>query len=513
MRHGQVASPGRRAEQFERDEGAARRGDEGRRVRPVDACSRCRPARWPRPTTSSSCARSCTKHGGIYSSHIRNEGTGVFDAVKEAIAIGERAGVPVDIIHLKIADQKLWGRMNEVVALIEAARKRGVNVQANVYPYTRGNNNLASIIPPWAHEGGTGQDARAAQGPEAARADEEGHHGGHPRLVQPLHRRRRRLVAGCSSAARATYEGLTMDRVIAARAKGKTPTPDPLDVLFDLLIEEGGSVPTVYAHHTEKDMNLALVQPWCSIGSDGSALRDRGPAAARQPAPAQLRHLPARARRLRPRAAAAAAGRRGAQDDLAERGQARHPRPRLLRPGNFADVTLFDPATVIDRATYTHPSTTGGDRVRDRQRPGGARPGQTRARCRGKRSGGSRRCFGTPPEPVSRQRSHRESLNQNGEDDDHVGHGDEDIACAERLAVEPREAVRARGPPRCRREVLPRSGRGRCSAASARRLEEHHRSGHRNQPGEEHHGDRGHPHEQVLPGCVQGQHFQADQYE
>ena len=87
-------------------------------------------------------------------------------AVKEAIAIGERAGVPVDIIHLKIADQKLWGRMNEVVALIEAARRRGVNVQANVYPYTRGNNDLASIIPPWAHEGGTRRHARAAEGPE-----------------------------------------------------------------------------------------------------------------------------------------------------------------------------------------------------------------------------------------------------------------------------------------------------------------------------------------------------------
>ena len=110
------------------------------------------------------------KHGGIYSSHIRNEGTGVFDAVKEAIAVGERAGVPVDVIHLKIADQKYWGRMNEVVALIEAARKRGVNVQANVYPYTRGNNNLASIIPPWAHEGGTREDARAAQGPERPRS-------------------------------------------------------------------------------------------------------------------------------------------------------------------------------------------------------------------------------------------------------------------------------------------------------------------------------------------------------
>ncbi|MFO0891425.1 MAG: amidohydrolase family protein [Isosphaeraceae bacterium] len=76
------------------------------------------------------------QRGGLFSSHIRNEGTGVFEAVKEAIAVGERAGVPVDIIHLKIADQSLWGRMGEIAGLIEQARGRGVDVQANVYPYT-----------------------------------------------------------------------------------------------------------------------------------------------------------------------------------------------------------------------------------------------------------------------------------------------------------------------------------------------------------------------------------------
>ncbi|MCA9151882.1 MAG: amidohydrolase family protein, partial [Planctomycetales bacterium] len=83
-------------------------------------------------------------HNGIYSTHIRNEGTGVFAAVQEAIDIAEHAGVPVDIIHLKIADQQLWGKMPDVVEVIESARRRGVNVQANVYPYTRGNNNLVS---------------------------------------------------------------------------------------------------------------------------------------------------------------------------------------------------------------------------------------------------------------------------------------------------------------------------------------------------------------------------------
>ena len=108
------------------------------------------------------------KHGGIYSSHIRNEGPGVFDAVKEAIAVGERAGVPVDIIHIKIADQKYWGQMNEIVALIEAARKRGVNVQANVYPVHARQQQPGQHHPAVGPRRRHGQDARTAQGPQAS---------------------------------------------------------------------------------------------------------------------------------------------------------------------------------------------------------------------------------------------------------------------------------------------------------------------------------------------------------
>jgi N-acyl-D-aspartate/D-glutamate deacylase len=215
------------------------------------------------------------RHGGIYSTHNRNEGTGVFEAVKEAIAIGERAGVPVDVIHLKIADQKYWGRMDEVVALIEAARRRGVNVQANVYPSTRGNNNLASIVPPWAHEGGTAKMLDRLRDPaqrtKMKRDIQDGIPGWYNHYTAVGGDWSRMLVSG-----KGAYEGLTMDRVIAGLSKGKEPAPDPLDVLFDILVAEGGSVPTVYAHHTEKDMNLALVQPWCSVGPTGRRTRPRG---------------------------------------------------------------------------------------------------------------------------------------------------------------------------------------------------------------------------------------------
>jgi N-acyl-D-amino-acid deacylase len=303
-------------------------------------------------------AKVAARHHGIYSSHIRNEGTGVFDAVKEAIAVGERAKLPVDIIHLKIADQKYWGRMNEVVALIEEARKRGVNVQANVYPYTRGSNDLASIIPPWAHEGGTARMLeRLKEEKERERLKKEireGLPGWYNHYTAVGGDWARMLVAG-----KGTYEGLTVDRIIAAKSKGKDPVPDPLEVLFDVLIEQGGSVPTVYEHHTEKDMNLALLQPWCSIGSDGSAYAVEGPLRRGNPHPRSFgtfpRVLGVYVREL---------GLLRLEDAVRKMTSANAsklgiPDRGLLRPGNYADVVVFDPEHIIDRATYSKPFQYG----------------------------------------------------------------------------------------------------------------------------------------------------------
>jgi N-acyl-D-aspartate/D-glutamate deacylase len=328
--------------------------------------------------------RVVARHGGIYSSHIRNEGEEVLKAVREAIAVGERAGVPVDVIHLKIADQKLWGRMGEVVALIEAARGRGVDVQANVYPYTRGSNDLASIIPPWAHEGGTARMLARLKDPgQRARMKKDIHEGlpgwyNHYTAVGGDWGRM--LVSGTGR-----YEGLTMDRVIAARSKGKEPAPDPLDVLFDVLVEEGGSVPTVYEHHTEKDMNLALVQPWCSVGSDGSAYATAGPLRRGNPHPRNFGTFPrvlgvyVRQRHLLrlEDAVRKMTSLNAAKLGLRDRG--------LVREGLWADLTLFDPERVIDRATYARPFQypegveyviVNGRVVLDRGQHTGARPGR-----------------------------------------------------------------------------------------------------------------------------------------
>jgi N-acyl-D-amino-acid deacylase len=324
------------------------------------------------------------RHHGIYSSHIRNEGTGVFDAVREAIAVGERAGVPVDVIHLKIADQKYWGRMNEVVALIEDARQRGVNVQANVYPYTRGNNDLASIVPPWAHEGGTAPMLARLKDPgQRARLKKDirdGLPGWYDHYTAVGGDWSRMLVSG-----RGAYEGLTMDRVLATRAKGKEPAADPLDELFDILVEQGGSVPTVYAHHTEKDMNLALVQPWCSIGSDGSAYATEGPLRRGNPHPRNFgtfpRVLGVYVRKLSllrlEDAVRKMTSLNAAKLGIEDRG--------LLRPGNWADVTVFEPERVIDRATYEAPFQypegiayviVNGQVVLEEGKHTGARPGR-----------------------------------------------------------------------------------------------------------------------------------------
>lgn len=299
-------------------------------------------------------AKVVAKRGGVYSTHIRNEGDGVFDSVKEAIAVGERARIPVDIIHLKIADQKYWGRMNEIVALIEEARKRGVNVQANVYPYTRGNNNLASIIPPWAHEGGTAKMLERLKDPtlrpRLKKEITEGVPGWYNHYSAVGGDWSRMLVSGAG-----TYEGLTMDRVIATRSKDKSPPPDALDVFFDVLIQEGGSVPTVYEHHTEKDMNLAMQQPWCSIGSDGSAYAVEGPLRRGNPHPRNFGTFPRvlgvytrdrgvlRLEDAIRKMTSANANKLG----ISDRG--------VLKPGMLADVAIFDSAKVIDRSTYEKP--------------------------------------------------------------------------------------------------------------------------------------------------------------
>ncbi len=324
------------------------------------------------------------QYDGIFSIHIRDEGLGVFKSIKQAIEIGERSETPVDVIHLKIADEKYWGRMNEVVALFEQARARGVNVQANVYPYTRGNNNLSSIIPPWAHEGGQAKMLeRLANSDDRAKMKKDitnGVDGWYNHYTAVGGDWSRMLVSANNK-----FKGMTMDKVMAERIKGREPKPDLLDELFDFLIEEKGSVGTVYAHHTEKDMNLALLQPWCSVGSDGSAFATEGPLRKGNPHPRNFGTFPrflgkyVREQGLLPleEAVRKITSLNADKVGLKQRG--------LLKADYFADVTVFDSDKIIDRSDYTDPFhynegivyvIVNGEVVLDHDKHTGARPGR-----------------------------------------------------------------------------------------------------------------------------------------
>ncbi len=323
------------------------------------------------------------RYGGIYSTHNRHEGTDVIAAVREAIEIGERASVPVDIIHLKIADQSLWGHMNELVQMINEARRRGVNVQANVYPYTRGNNNLSSIIPPWAHEGGLTdlvQRLREADTRQRMKKDILGGISGwYNHYTAVGGDWSRMLISG-----KGPYEGMTMDRIQSLKKKDN-PNRDSLDVLFDLLIEQNGSIPTVYEHHTETDMNLAMLQPWCSIGSDGSAYAIQGPLRRGNPHPRNFGTFPrvlglyVRENKLLQLedAVRKMTSLNAVKLGIRDRG--------FLMPGMKADITVFSEEEIGDLSTYQDPFQysrgvewvlINGQIVLDQKRPTASRPGK-----------------------------------------------------------------------------------------------------------------------------------------
>ena len=298
-------------------------------------------------------AKAAAKHGGIYSTHIRDEGEGVFDSVKEAIEVGRGADIRVDVIHLKIADQKLWNRMPEVVGLIQEARDEGLDIRANVYPYTAGQNNLRAIIPPWAHDGGNEAMLERLKAPNARarmkRDIENGLPGWYNHYLAVGSDWSRMLLVGMSDPKNTPFIGKRMSELIEARGG------DGVEVLFDVLIEENGSVPTVYFHHEESDMLHALKQPFTSVGSDGSAVSVDGPYSSRHPHPRWYGTFPrVLGRYVREQGALTLEEAvhkmtlmNAEKVNIAGRG--------ALREGYWADIAVFDPETVVDKATFEAP--------------------------------------------------------------------------------------------------------------------------------------------------------------
>ena len=298
---------------------------------------------------------------GLYASHLRYDGPKLRDGIEEAIAIGERANIPVHIFHVKVTGQKNFGRMKEVIALVEAARARGVRVTADQYPYLASSTSLTATIPQWAQDGGIDKlvarlknpkdRARIRAAMEDTNPDWESRYqsAGTWQNVQLAAIGRTRGFAAAGESPNRKYEGMRIAE--AAKQAGK----DPFEFVFDLLIEERGSVACVYFIIDEADLELAMKQPWVAVGSDGSSLATDGPLRAGVPHPRNFGTFPrvlGRYVRERKVISLEEAIRKmttlpASILGLSDRG--------AIKQGQWADLVLFDPNTVADQATFEDP--------------------------------------------------------------------------------------------------------------------------------------------------------------
>jgi N-acyl-D-aspartate/D-glutamate deacylase len=315
---------------------------------------------------------------------MRDEGKDLIAAIDEAIAIGERAGLPVEIFHLKSAYQPGWGTsMQAAGRTIDAARARGVDVAADMYVYTAGGTGLEATIPTWAQEGGRAEFLKRLADPTIReRLKKEIATGlpGWSNMVEAAGGWDHVVLVNARNADNQKFEGKTLAAIGAALGK------DPADAAFDLVASGTGRVMAIYHMMSEPDVETALRFRWTSIGSDsGAAVTDGGGD------PTGLTHP--RAYGNFPRVIARYVRERGVltlEDAIRKMTSWPATRMRLagrgaIREGLWADVVVFDLDTIQDRATYDEPRLppagidyvlVNGQVVIDHDRHTGARPGQ-----------------------------------------------------------------------------------------------------------------------------------------
>ncbi|HEX9576542.1 MAG TPA: D-aminoacylase [Myxococcales bacterium] len=291
-------------------------------------------------------AKVAARHGGVYATHVRGEADTLFDALDEAIAIGREARIPVEIWHLKVAGKNNWGRMKEVLARIEAARAAGVDVTANMYPYAAARNHLVANLPEWAQAGGTEAMLARLRDPEQrARIGKELWHGGLGEETPDGI-----LVAAVNDPKLQRYVGKRISEIAAEEKKA------PEDALLDLLVADHLQPEVVRFVMSEDDVQLGLRQPWTALGIDDPGQSTDGPFAGRRghprgfgSAPRLLGHY---ARDLKlfsiEEAVRKMTSLPARRMRLLDRG--------ILRPGMAADLVLFDPERVKDKATFEDPT-------------------------------------------------------------------------------------------------------------------------------------------------------------
>ena len=278
--------------------------------------------------------------GGFYFSHIRGEGPTLLDSVSEAITIGEQAGLPVQIAHFKAQGPENWHLLDEALALLDAARARGVDVAADRYPYIASSTSLRAYLPQWAHDGGMEALLQRLADP-----------GQRQRILDTAFPRGRRWEATVISYAPShpEWEGLNVAQIAEQRHA------DPTETALDLILEEEGGVSVVHFGMDEDNLTKVLRHPAIMIGSDGSARAPYGPLGEGKAHPRNygtfVRVLGKYAREegtlTLPEAVHKMTGKPAERLGLSDRGR--------LEAGRKADLVLFDPATVVDKATFTEP--------------------------------------------------------------------------------------------------------------------------------------------------------------
>lgn len=300
-------------------------------------------------------AKVAAVRGGIYASHIRDEGRGVVTAVDEAIEIGERAGIPVEIFHLKAAYQPGWGTlMGEVQRSVEAARARGLDIAADVYPYTAGGTGLEATIATWAHEGGADSLRTRLGRPEVREQLKRDLETGSPgwwNIVEASGGWENVVLVNAQNPGNAQYEGRNLVEI--GRITGK----EPADAAWDLVAEGQGRVMAIYHMMSEEDVELALSFPWTSISSDaGAAARAGETDGLGLPHPRSYGTFPRVIRRyvLEREVLTLEDAIRKMTSWPATR--MRLPHRGLIKEGFWADAVVFDLDNLHDRATYEEPT-------------------------------------------------------------------------------------------------------------------------------------------------------------
>ena len=299
-------------------------------------------------------ATEASRYGGIYATHMRSEAGGVLEALQEAIRIGRDAKIPVEVWHVKAAGKRNWGRMKDIVAQIEQARRSGVDISADTYAYTAWFNSFSAFIPPWAHDGGDEKLLERLKDPAARERikkdmlspDDRGWDNEWQEIPGP----EAVLIGAVQNPELKSIQGKTLAEVAAL---WKTP---PIDTLLDILVKDRAFTYVAVFGMSEPDVDLAVSQPWVAFNNDSQGTSPTGLLGQEHPHPRAygtfpriLRKYVREDKRLSLEDAIRKLTALPAQKlRLADRG--------VLKQGMWADVVVFDPDRVTDKSTFAQPN-------------------------------------------------------------------------------------------------------------------------------------------------------------